>query len=125
VNASAFNAVEFTATLISGSLNNCAWQVQLQTQDQRPSTQANPTGGTCDSGAAGGCYRFPTVANLMVPGANATTYAFTFPTFSNPAGSAIPTRTQITGVQWQVNSGNSGTGTCTVDLRLDNIRFID
>jgi len=28
------------------------------------------------------------------------------------------------GVQWQVNSGNNGAGTCTVELRIDNITFI-
>jgi hypothetical protein len=35
--------------------------------------------------------------------------------------SAIMTRTQVT-IQWQVNSA-SGTGTCTVELRIDSITF--
>jgi hypothetical protein len=26
-------------------------------------------------------------------------------------------------VQWQVNSGASGAGTCTVELRIDNVIF--
>jgi hypothetical protein len=119
VDASAFNSVEFTAQVVSGNLNNCNWQVQLQTQDQRPSTATDPTGGTC----ASNCYRYPTAANLAVPAAGGTTYTQLFTSFSNPAGSTIPTRTQLTGVQFQVNS-NSGTGTCTVEMRFDSIRFV-
>ena len=46
-----------------------------------------------------------------------------FAGFSNPAGSTIPTRTQIVGLQWQANSA-AGTGTCTVELRIDDIKFI-
>jgi hypothetical protein len=121
VDASAFNAIGFTTSVVSGSLTNCNWQVQLQTQDQRPSTATDPTGGTC----ASTCYRYPTVANLAVPSGGAgTTYTSLFTAFNNPSSSTIATRTQITGVQFQVNSGNSGTGTCTVEMRFDNIGFV-
>ena len=102
--------------MTSGSLNGCVWQVQLQTQDQRPSTQLDPTGGTC----ASNCYRFP-AATLAMP--VAATYVVPFTSFNNPAGSAIPTATQIVGVQWQANS-SSGTGTCTVELHIDDVRFV-
>ena len=124
VDASSFNSVQFTAAVISGSLTGCSWQVQLQTQDQRPSNDTNPAGGTCDPNGAAGCYRFPAVANLAVPGATATTYTQLFTAFNNPSSSTIPTRTQITGIQWQVNSASSGTGTCTVGLRIDSITFV-
>jgi hypothetical protein len=31
---------------------------------------------------------------------------------------------QVVGLQWQVNSGNSGSGACSVELRIDNVRFV-
>jgi hypothetical protein len=119
VNASGFTSVQFNATITAGSLTGCVWQVQLQTQDQRASTATSPSGGTC----ASNCYRFPTVTTLATPTATATTYTELFTAFNNPASSTIPTRTQVVGIQWQVNSGSAGTGTCTVELRIDNIKF--
>jgi hypothetical protein len=119
VNASSFTSVQFTAAITAGSLTGCTWQVALQTQDQRPTTDTNPTGGTC----ASNCYRYPAVAGLTFPTATASTYRETFTLFTNPASSTISTPTQVTGIQWQVNSGSSGAGTCTVELRIDNIIF--
>ena len=106
VNASAFTSIQFTAALTAGSLTNCIWQVQLQTQDQRDATATNPSGGTC----ASNCYRYPAVAGLTFPTATASTYRETYTLFNNPASSTISTPTQVTGVQWQVNSGVNGTG---------------
>ena len=63
VNATTFNAVQFTAAITGGSLTGCAWQVQVQTQDQRASTATNPSGGTC----ASNCYRFPAYAIAAAP----------------------------------------------------------
>ncbi len=122
VDASGFNSIEFTASTASGSLSGCSWQVQIQTQDQRPNNTTDPTGGTCP--AAGTCYRFPAVANLANPTPAGMTYTQAFTAFSNPASSTIPARTQIVGVQFQVNSANSGTGTCAVVLRIDDIKFV-
>jgi hypothetical protein len=119
VNASAFTSVQFTAAITSGSLNGCVWQVQLQTQDQRAATATDPTGGTCSSN----CERYPVVSNLAAPGATESTYAEGFMTFTNQTGSTISMATQLVGLQWQVNSGNSGSGTCTVELRIDNVTF--
>jgi hypothetical protein len=122
VNASAFTSVQFTAVVTSGNLTNCNWQVQLQTQDQRPSTATMPSGGTCNPDA-GTCYRFPAATNLAGPTGAGMTYTVPFTMFNNPAGSTIATPTQVTGIQWQVNSSN-GTGTCTVELRIDNVKFL-
>lgn len=119
VNASSFTSIQFTAAITSGTLTGCTWQAQLQTQDQRPSTDTNPSGGTCSSS----CYRYPAATGLTFPTTTASTYREAFALFNNPAGSAISTPTQVTGVQWQVNSGSSGAGTCTVELRIDNIAF--
>jgi hypothetical protein len=122
VNASSFTSVTFSASITAGSMTGCAWQVQLETQDQRPSTATNPSGGTCNPDAGASCYRFPTVASLAAPTATATTYTELFTAFNNPSSSTIATPTQVAGIQWQVNS-SGGTGTCTVELRIDNIKF--
>jgi hypothetical protein len=122
VNASAFTSLQFSASVTAGSLTGCTWQVQIQTQDQRPSNDTNPSGGTCNPDA-GTCYRYPAVASLTAPTATAMTYTETFATFNNPSSSTIPMSTQVSGIQWQVNSGSSGSGTCTVELRIDNIKF--
>jgi hypothetical protein len=118
VDATAFSGVQFTAAVTAGSLTGCTWQVQVQTQDQRPSTDTNPSGGTC----ASNCYRYPVSTIAAAPPATPMTISAAFP-FSNPSGSTIMTRTQITGLQWQVNS-SAGTGTCTVELRIDDIKFM-
>jgi len=122
VDARAFNAIQFTASVTAGSLNGCVWQLQLQTQDQRPTTATNPTGGTCTATTAAPCERYP-AATLAAATATATTYTTRFTAFSNPASSAVVTASQITGLQWQVNS-NNGTGTCTVELHVDNVQFV-
>jgi hypothetical protein len=119
VNASAFTSVQFTASLASGSLDGCVWQVQLQTQDQRSTVETNPTGGTCTSN----CDLYPVASNLAVPSATAGVYTEKFTAFTNQVASTIPLASQIVGVQWQVNSGNNGSGTCTVELRIDDVTF--
>jgi hypothetical protein len=120
VDASAFNSVQFTAAITMGSLSNCTWQVQVQTQDQRPSTSTSPSGGTC----ASNCNRFPAFVIAAAPPPTPMTFTSLFTGFSNPAGSTIATRSQIVGLQWQVNSGNSGAGTCTVEIRIDDVKFM-
>ena len=122
VDARGFNSIQFTASVTSGSLTGCVWQVQLQTQDERPSTATNPTGGTCNATTAT-CERYPAAA-LTAPTATAAAQTIRFTAFDNPATSAIATASQITGLQWQVNSGNNGSGTCTVEIHIDNVRFV-
>ena len=119
VDARAFNSIQFTASVTAGSLTGCTWQVQLQTQDQRPSTLTNPTGGTCSSTTTT-CERYP-AATLAAATATATTFTVRFSSFNNPSTSAIATPSQIVGLQWQVDSGG---GACTVELRIDSIRFV-
>jgi len=123
VDARSFNAVQFAASIATaGTLAGCVWQVQLQTQDQRPSTATNPTGGTCNASTTT-CERYP-AASLAAATTTATTFTVPFASFNNPSASAIATPGQITGLQWQVNSGNSGSGSCTVELHVDNVRFV-
>jgi hypothetical protein len=121
VDATGFNSIQFTGTVTTGSLTNCAWQIQLETLDQRPTT-ATPAGGTCNATTAT-CERYP-AATLAAATTTATTYTTRFTAFNNPAGGTVAAAGQIVGLQWQVNSGNNGSGTCTVGLRIDNVRFV-
>ncbi len=119
VDARTFNSIQFTASVTAGSLTGCNWQVQLQTQDQRPSTLTNPTGGTCNATTTT-CERYP-AATLGAATATATSFTVRFTAFNNPATSAIATPSQIVGLQWQVDSAG---GACTVELRIDSIKFV-
>jgi hypothetical protein len=119
VDARNFNTLQFTASISMGSLTGCVWQVQLQTQDERPTTQT-PMGGTCNA-TMETCERYP-AATLTAATATATTYNVRFTAFNNPAMSTVPTPSQIVGLQWQANSSNGGS--CTVELRIDNIKFV-
>ena len=125
VDATSFNALQFSASITAGSLDGCVWQVQLQTQEQRPTTQMSPTGGTCPAG--GSCYSFPAAINLATPTASATTIIVPFADFTQHP-SVIPMATQLVGIQWQVNSGAAPDGgsqaACNVELRIDDIKFI-
>src|SRR4029079_1984812 len=105
VDATGFNSIQFTASVATGSLTGCTWQVQLQTQNQRP-TGGTPMGGTCNATTTT-CERYP-AATLAAPTATATTFTVRFSAFNNPAMSTVPTASQIVGLQWQANSSNSG-----------------
>lgn len=119
VDASAFNAVEFSVALVSGDLTGCIWQLQLQTQEQRPSNLSNPTGGLCDPDA-GGCHSYPTASLDVVPTPTRVTVTAPFSSFFNTAVTQ-DTFTQLVGIQWQANSNG---GSCSVVLSIDDIRFI-
>jgi hypothetical protein len=123
VDASSFNALQFTAAITAGSLSGCAWQVQLETQDERPSTQTSPSGGTCNSTTTT-CNQYPAYAITAAPPSSPAapmTFSAPFTGFTNPLGTTI--RTQIVGLQWQVYS-SQGTGTCTAELRIDDVKFV-
>jgi hypothetical protein len=120
VNAAAFTAVQFTAAISAGSLTGCTLQVQVQTQDERPSTATNPSGGTCNSTTTT-CYQYPAFQITPAPPATPMTYTIPFTMFTGGTGN--PVRTQVVGLQWQSNS-SGGTGACTVELRIDDIKFM-
>jgi len=120
VNAAAFSGVQFTAAVSMGSLTGCALQVQVQTLDERPSTATMPSGGTCNSSTTT-CYSYPAYAISTTISATPMTITAPFTMFTGGTGN--PIRTQVVGLQWQANS-MSGTGTCTVELRIDDIKFM-
>ena len=119
LDASAFTGLQFSIAVASGSLSGCAYQIQLQTFEQRPTTQ-NPSGG-CDQNTTS-CYSFPYVRNNL-PAASTDPTMPTLVTlpFNMFSASMMPAPAQIVGLQWQVNSTSS---MCTVELRLDDVAFI-
>ena len=118
VDATSFNSIQFTGSLTAGSLAGCVWQVQLQTQNQHPST-LTPTGGTCNATTTT-CERYP-AASLTAATATATMFTVRFTAFNNPSMSTVAAAGQIVGLQWQVNSNG---GSCSPELRIDNIKFV-
>jgi hypothetical protein len=115
---SAFTGVQFTVAVASGSLTGCSYQLQLQTFEQRPTTQA-PSGG-CDQ-ATMSCYGYPAAANLPAPSTDLTMPTLVTVPFTSFGPSVMPAPAQIVGLQWQVNAS---TGSCTVELRIDDVAFI-
>lgn len=118
LNASAFAGIQFTAAVASGSITGCTYQLQLQTFEQRPTTQSPPGG--CDINTTS-CYGFPAAANLPTPSTDITMPTLVSIPFDSFGASVMPAPAQIVGLQWQVNSSS---GACTVELRLDDIAFI-
>lgn len=118
VDASAFTGIEFSVAVASGSLTNCTYQLQLQTFEQRPMSQ-NPPGG-CDLNTTS-CYGFPASRITATPSTDITMPTLVSIPFSSFSASVMPAPAQIVGLQWQVNSAS---GACTVELRIDDIRFI-
>jgi hypothetical protein len=102
----------------SGSLSGCTYQLQLQTFEQRPTSQ-NPPGG-CDINTTS-CYSFPAARNLAEPSTDPTKPTLVKVMFSEFTASVMPAPAQLVGLQWQVNSSS---GACTVELRIDDIDFI-
>ena len=118
LDATAFTGIQFTVAVASGSITGCSYQLQLQTFEQRPTSQ-NPPGG-CDI-LTTSCYGFPAAANLPAPSTDITMPTLVSIPFGSFGASVMPAPAQIVGLQWQVNSS---TGSCTVELRLDDIAFI-
>ena len=112
-----FTSVEFA---IYGSATNCNIQMQIQTFNQRPNDQ-NPPGG-CDK-SAGSCSGFPYVSQIVSASAlstSPTTVNKTLTNFTNWSQTSSPG--QVVGLQWQFTP--SGSKTCTVDVTLTNIKFL-
>jgi hypothetical protein len=109
VTASMYTQLQFT---ISGSTGGCPYQVQLQTFGQRPAT-LNPPGG-----CTANCSQYPAATGLTSP--TTTSMPITVP-FSSFTGLTAAMETELVGIQWQVNSGS---GACTVDIRIDDIKFL-
>ena len=119
LDASEFTGVTFSVAVASGSLSGCALQLQLQTFEQRPTTQS-PAGG-CDQNTTS-CYSYPAATGLPAASTDITMpTVVNIPFTSFGRAQTAPAPTQIVGLQWQVNSSS---GACTVELRIDDVGFI-
>ncbi|HEY7374260.1 MAG TPA: hypothetical protein VIF57_19010 [Polyangia bacterium] len=123
IDASAFNALRFTAYIASGDLTGCPFVSQVQTFEQRP-LNASPPGG-CDQDA-GSCYSLPSAPVTLTT--SPQTFTLPFASFT-PAGTN-PLGGQIVALQWQLTSGDapddagSPQPSCTAEIRIDDIDFV-
>ena len=126
VTAAASTGIRYTVSLApGGDQMNCTFKLQLQTFEQRPTSQTPP--GACDT-AAGSCYGFPASPSVTL---TETPQTITVPwaSFTTSATHAAPFMGQIVGLQWQLESGapleDGGAQTaCSVEVRIDDIDFI-
>lgn len=126
VDVTQFNAYRFTAWLASGDLKNCTFKAQLQTFEQRPTSQSPP--GACDPDAGVSCYQFPTSPAIALTG-TAQTFTFAFTDFTTSFTHVNPIPGQLVGLQWQLESGapteDGGAQTeCMGEIRIDDVQFI-
>ena len=115
VNASSFTSVQFTATLTGGSLTNCVWQVSCRRKINETPPPPIPAAGPA---RASNCYRYPAAAGLTFPTATAAAYR------ERTRSSTIRRLDGLDadpgfGVQWRVNSGVNGAGSCMAELRIE------
>ena len=124
VTAAASTGIRYTVSLApGGDQMNCTFKLQLQTFEQRPTTQ-NPPGG-CD---AASCYGFPASPSVTLTEAPQT-ITVPWASFTTGATHTNPFQGQIVGLQWQLESGapltDGGEQTaCSVEVRIDDIDFI-
>lgn len=114
-----FNAVQFT---LLGTTGGCALEVQVQTYDEKPTTQS-PAGG-CTANCS---YRAKTNLALPTSDTDKTTVTVGLNATDLPGWTDIEAA-QIVGLQWQVTvpapvDGGSQTA-CTVDMRIDDVTFL-
>jgi hypothetical protein len=121
VNASAFTGLRFSAWLASGDITGCNFKVQLQTYEQRPTSQS--PAGAC----TGSCFGFPTSPNLTLA-STPTPIIVPFANMTTSATHAMPVTGQIVGLQWQLESGAATVDggpqpSCNVEIRIDDVAF--
>jgi hypothetical protein len=120
VNASASNAIRFTAWLTSGDQRSCVFRVLLQTLEQRPSSQSPP--GLCDP-ATMSCYGFPASPSVALT-TTPTTFTVPFSSLTPLATHANPIPGQLVGLQWELDSAGAAQPACDVEVRIDDIDFL-
>jgi hypothetical protein len=119
-----YTSVSFSLSgSLAGTAAECDLELQVQTFDQRPTTQTPPGG--CDS-SAGSCYGYPVKTKIGSPSSTATTIKLTLADFSKWSTANAK---QVVGLQWQVTVPTSATTSdaalpsCTADFRVDDVKF--
>jgi len=118
-----FTQVQFD---ISGpGAPGCDLELQVQTFDQRPTSQTPP------GGCAGSCYNFPVVKKVVDVSAPITTpITVTKVLASDVSDWSAANARQVVGIQWQFTGTNiapdadGGVAACPVDVTITNIKFL-
>jgi hypothetical protein len=110
-----FNTISFT---IAGSAPGCDIELQIQTFDQRPTTQDPPGGCTAN------CYGFPAKGKVAVPSTTPTPVTTPLSSLTNWSAANAA---QVVGVQFQFTVpqvADGGTAiSCPVDVTIDDVKF--
>jgi hypothetical protein len=121
VDASAFNALRFTAFLASGDLTACNFVAQIRTFEQLPM----PMGG-CDPDAGVSCYDYPSAPATLT--SSVQTITLPFSSFTTSRTPMSPLAGQITGLQFQFTpmgaDGGEDPTPCTAEIRIDDVDFV-
>jgi hypothetical protein len=117
-----FTQIQFT---ISGSSLGCDLELQIQTFDQRPTSQTPPGG--CDSSTTS-CYGFPVVKQVVdVSTAAITTPMTVTKALADFSNWSTANANQVVGLQWQFTGTkidpDAGAG-CPIDVTITNIKFL-
>jgi hypothetical protein len=117
VTAASFTQVQFS---IYGSASGCNLEMQIQTFDQRPTSQTPPGG--CDQAGGESCFNFPTRAQITdvssaIPASSPRVVRTALTDFSNWSAANAG---QVVGLQWQLTSNNG----CSADLTIAGARFV-
>jgi hypothetical protein len=103
----------------------CDLELQIQTFDQRPTSQTPP------GGCTGSCYNFPVVKKVVdVSSAIATPMTVTKVLASDVSDWSAANAKQVVGIQWQFTGTNiapdpdGGVAACPVDVTITNIKFL-
>jgi hypothetical protein len=122
--AASYTKVSFSLTgSFGGTASACDLELQIQTFDQRPTTQTPPGG--CDA-SAGSCYGYPVKTKIGTPSSTTTTITLTLADFSKWS---TANANQIVGLQWQITVPTASTTddaalpSCAADFTIDDIKF--
>jgi hypothetical protein len=111
-----FKSISFT---IAGSAPGCDLELQIQTFDQRPTTQTPPGGCTAN------CYGFPSKGRIATPTATPVTITTLLSDFSKWSDANAA---QVVAIQFQFTvpqTPDGGTAaTCAVDMTIDDVKFV-
>jgi len=124
VDVSAFTALQFTAYVASGDISQCDFVAELQTLEQRPTSQNPP--GLCDQDAGVSCFNFPSVPVTL--GTTSQTFTLPFANFTSTATMTNAAPTQVVGLQFQFTPRGNDSGAdptpCTAEIRIDDVDFV-
>jgi hypothetical protein len=116
-----FTQLQFT---VYGSAPGCDLELQIQTFDQRPTSQTPPGG--CDS-ATTSCYGFPVVTKIVDVSTPITTPLTVTKALADFSNWSTANANQVVGLQWQFTGTNvdpDASAGCPIDVTITDARFL-